>query len=362
MSQPTSTPPRGETPKAFRLDPAALPIAVAGLVLVGAVLWLLGRPMPEASPAQESLLAARIAALETRPGPVAPPTPDLSPLTARLAALEGRPAAAAPDLGPLAARIAGLEGRPAPVVPPAPDLTPLTARLAAAEAALAQRATTAEAQAGRLAALEAALAQRAAAIEAQAARLAALEAMLQRVAALEAMSQRVAALEAMSQRFAALEGRAARLATLDALRTDLEAGRPLGAALASLPNAPAALARYATAAPTTEVALRLSFEDAARAGRIASDGVRDGTTTLDAALSRLGNMVTVRRGEDVVWGDAALAEIERARRAVEAGDLEGALARLARLSPQAKEAMRGWIGEAEALIAARAALRTLAAG
>jgi len=352
MSQPTSTPPRGETPKAFRLDPAALPIAVAGLVLVGAVLWLLGRPMPEASPAQESLLAARIAALETRPGPVAPPTPDLSPLTARLAALEGRPAAAAPDLGPLAARIAGLEGRPAPVVPPAPDLTPLTARLAAAEAALAQRATTAEAQAGRLAALEAALAQRAAAIEAQAARLAALEAML----------QRVAALEAMSQRFAALEGRAARLATLDALRTDLEAGRPLGAALASLPNAPAALARYATAAPTTEVALRLSFEDAARAGRIASDGVRDGTTTLDAALSRLGNMVTVRRGEDVVWGDAALAEIERARRAVEAGDLEGALARLARLSPQAKEAMRGWIGEAEALIAARAALRTLAAG
>jgi hypothetical protein len=341
MSQPTPSP-RGEGPKAFRLDPAALPIAVAGLVLVGAVLWLLGRPMPEPAPAPDAGLAARIAALEARPAPeLPPPAPNLAPLTARLVALEARPAAAT-DLGPLAARIAALEGRPAPVIPPATDLGPLTARLAAAEATLAQRAAAAEAQAGRLTALEAALAQRTAAAEAQAARL--------------------TALEAMAQRLTALEARAARLAALETLRANLEAGRPLGAGLAALPNAPAALARFATAAPTTEAALRLGFEDAARAGRAASDGARDGASTLDAALSRLGNMVTIRRGEDVVWGDAALAEIERARRAVEAGDLEGALARLARLSPPAKEAMKAWIGDAEALVAARAALRALAAG
>ena len=93
MSNPTS-PPRGDAPKGFRLDPAILPIAVAGLVLVGAVLWLLGRPMPEAVPAQDTALVTRIAALEARPAPVIPPTADLAPLVARLVALEGRPAAA----------------------------------------------------------------------------------------------------------------------------------------------------------------------------------------------------------------------------------------------------------------------------
>jgi len=83
---------------------------------------------------------------------------------------------------------------------------------------------------------------------------------------------------------------------------------------------------------------------------------------LDSAVSRLSGLVTVRRGEEVLWGDAAAAEIERARRALEAGDLEGAVQRLGRLSAPAKEAMRGWISQAEALVAARAALRTLAAG
>ncbi|WP_237217887.1 hypothetical protein, partial [Falsiroseomonas oryziterrae] len=87
-----------------------------------------------------------------------------------------------------------------------------------------------------------------------------------------------------------------------------------------------------------------------------------GGGVLDSAAQRLGGLVTVRRGEEVLWGDAAAAEIERARRAVEAGDLEGALRFLQRLSPPARQAMGGWIGNAEALIAARAALRQMAAG
>jgi hypothetical protein len=90
--------------------------------------------------------------------------------------------------------------------------------------------------------------------------------------------------------------------------------------------------------------------------------VREGQGVLDSAVSRLSGLVTVRRGDEMLMGDAAALEIDRARRALEAGDLEGALTRLARLSPPAREAMRGWISQAEALVAARAALRTLAAG
>jgi hypothetical protein len=70
----------------------------------------------------------------------------------------------------------------------------------------------------------------------------------------------------------------------------------------------------------------------------------------------------VRRGQDVVWGDAAAAEIERARRALEAGDLDGALTRLSRLPAPAQEAMRPWAEQARALSAARAALAALGQG
>jgi len=351
MSQSSSTP--------RRLDPTVLPLVVAGLVLVGAVLWLLGRPMPDLAAPPESGQAAEVAALRAEAGrrlgalEARPVAPDMAPLVARIGALEGRPGM---DISGLAPR-AALEN-----LAPRAALENLAPRAALETLARELQATLAQSQA-RIAAAEATLAQRAALADAQGARLAGLEAALaQRAAAIEAQATRLATLEATAQRFAALEGRAARLATIDSLRTALEAGRPLGAALGGLPNAPAALTRFAAAAPPTEAALRLAFEDAARAGRTANDSAREGASTLDAALSRLSGLVTVRRGEEMVWGDAALAEIERARRAVEAGDLEAALARLARLSPPAREAMRGWIGDAEALVAARAALRALAAG
>ena len=83
---------------------------------------------------------------------------------------------------------------------------------------------------------------------------------------------------------------------------------------------------------------------------------------LDSAVSRLSGLVTVRRGDQVVWGDAAAAEIEGARRALEAGDIEAALARIERLPPAARTAMANWVARARALDAARAALATLAAG
>ncbi|MEO3474704.1 hypothetical protein AAFN86_22755 [Roseomonas sp. CAU 1739] len=397
------------------LDPAALPLLVGGLVLVlaAAWLWVTPRPAPPANPAMATIAAleARLAALEARRGP------DLAPLEQRLATLEAR---RAPDLAPVEQRIAALEARPAPdlsgieqrlaAIPAPADLRPLegrieglAARVAATEAraaealarplpdpaAFAPRAAVegltnrADRQSERLDAVAArqqaadaeairrtedlarGMGERLAAAErAEAERIAtattALEARLR--GAESGLATRLAALEAAQARVAAVESRATRLAAFDALRLRLDSGQPLGPALAALPAAPEALTRFAAAAPPTEASLRLAFDAAARAGRAASEPARDGQGMLDSAVSRLSGLVTVRRGDQVVWGDAAAAEIEGARRALEAGDIDAALARIDRLPPAAKAAMADWVAQARALGAARAALATLAAG
>lgn len=389
------------------LDPAALPLLVGGLVLVlaAAWLWLTPRPARPPHPATAALaeMEGRVAALDA--------------LGARLAALEGRPA---PDLAPLDRRIAALESRPTPdlsgierriaALPALPDLQSLDARLVAAvarlaatearlaevmarpaldPAALAPRAalemltTRADRLSERLDAVAArqqagdaeairrtedlarSMGERlAAADRAQAERISAAgTALEQRLRGAEsALVARIAALEQAQARVAALEARATRLAAFDALRLRLDAGMPLGPALAALPDAQAALTRFAAGAPPTEAALRLAFEPAARAAVAASEPAQAGQGVLQGAASRLSGLVTVRRGEEVVWGDAAAGEIERARRALAAGDIEGALARLERLPPAARAAMAEWAAEARALLDARAALAALTAG
>ncbi|WP_439599097.1 hypothetical protein [Falsiroseomonas sp.] len=383
----------------LRLDPAALPILVAAVVLVGAVAWLLSRPLPQEAGRDPAASAERVGALETRLAALeGRPAPDLTALEARLAAAEGavREAGSRPALDPaqFAPRSAleNLAPRSAlETLAPRSALETLAPRAAVdalgqrldglaqrAEAAIRQeeaRATASSARiegvarelATRLGTAEQGQAQAAARIgtvESQlTARIAALEsALAERRSEIAAQAARIQELEGQAQRLAALEGRAGRLATLDQLRAALEAGRPLGGALSTLRDPPAALTRFAEAAPPTEPALRLSFEEAARAARAASDPARQGQGVLDSAVSRLSGLVTVRRGEEVLWGDAAAAEIEKSRRALEAGDLEGSLSPLRRLSPPAQEAMRPWVAQAEALIAARAALRALAAG
>ncbi len=433
MSPPTPSP--SLLDRLRRFDPAVLPIAVAAVVLVGAVVWLLGRPLPQpaarpdAATTQEiaalrerqdrfEAVAGRLAALEARPAPAAP---DLAPLRQAIAALEARPAPEMPDLTPLRDAIAALEARP---VPAQPDLAPLREAIAAADrrvqeaerraqeaesqlaalgrrldevaqggapraaveqlvarvetaareaqAALAQRdqrqAATEQsiaAFAGRVAANEAGLAQRGQAIEQLGSRLAQQEQQVgarigqveqqlaQRTQAIEQQGQRLAAVETAAQRVSALEQRAARLAAVDAVQMALDAGRPLGSALRPIADPPRPLARFADAAPPTLAQLRLGFEDAARAALAASEPARSGARVLEGAAARLQGLVTVRRGEEVVFGDTAAAEIERARRALEAGELPAALASLSRLSPPARAAMADWIGQAEALGAAR---------
>lgn len=331
-----------ETAPRKRLDPAVIAVVAAGLVLLLALSWLWG-----GSPARPALSpeAERIAALQA----------DATQLGQRLVALERRPAVDPALAGRVQAaegRIAELAQRPVEAVPPA-----LAERIATGEARIAEqerRGTAAEnAATQRVAAVEAALASRITAIEG---------ALASRTAALEAsLGQRIAAIEAREQRVAQTEARLARALAGAALAGAFEAGRPLGAALASLPAAdrPAALAGFAERAPPTIAALRLRFEEAARAGRAAADpGAGQGIA--EAAGARVAGLITLRRGEQVVLGDPSSGQIEQARRAVDAGDLAAALAALARAPESVRQAMAGWIADAEAWVAARAAIAGLA--
>ena len=352
-----------------RLDPLLLPLFAGGAVLVMALAWLLIAPRPD-SPAQTNLgpLESRLAGLEARPG--FNPTP----LEARLTALEARPRAAAPDLAPIIQRLEALEARTAPsldvsgLAPRALAETLATRldRLTERQDALAARLQAADAEALRRTEdlARSLLARLEVAERAEGERIAAAGAALEgRLAGAEsALGTRLQALEAAQARVAAIEARANRVQGIAALRARLDAGQALGPTLTAFPNAPAALSRYASASPPTEAALRLGFEDAARAARAASEPAKEGQSILESASARLAGLVTIRRGETVIWGDEAAAALEAARRALEAGDLPGALGRLAPLPPAARAALGGWEADAQALLAARAAIITLAGG
>ncbi|MCA3378809.1 MAG: hypothetical protein ING08_01055 [Roseomonas sp.] len=360
-----------------RLDPLLLPLFAGGAVLVLALAWLIITPRPSV-PGLPNLapLEARLGALEARPGfnPV--------PIETRLNALEARPrATAAPDLAPLIqrlealeARLGMLESRPAPSL----DLSSLAPRtLAETLATRLDRVTERQdALAARLQAADAEALRRTedlarsllvrleAAEKLEAERIAAAGAAMEgRLAGAEAaLGARMQALEAAQARIAAIEARANRVQAISALRARLDAGQPLGPILAAFPNAPAALSRFASASPPTEAGLRLGFEDAARIARAASEPAREGQSILESASARLAGLITIRRGETIIWGDEAAAALEAARRALEAGDLPGALARLAPLPPAARAALGAWESDAQALLAARAAIITLAGG
>jgi len=147
------------------------------------------------------------------------------------------------------------------------------------------------------------------------------------------------------------------VARVQAAAMALNAGRPLG----TIPNAPAALGRFATAAPPTEAALRLGFPAAAEAALDAARPVDTGQPFLDRMLARAENLVTVRQGEHVLVGDAAAGVLTNARMALDAGDLDGTIAALAGLQGGAAQAMSHWLADATALRDARAALADMAA-
>jgi hypothetical protein len=153
-----------------------------------------------------------------------------------------------------------------------------------------------------------------------------------------------------------LAARITLLNQLETARMALDAGQPLG----TIAHAPPALSNFATTPPPTEAALRLGFPAAARAAEAASVAGDTKGGAWAHALARLENLVTVSAGSHVLLGAPAAAAIERARTQLNAGDLAGAVAQLNTLSASTQQAMGSWLAQARALVAARAALVSMA--
>jgi hypothetical protein len=260
-----------------------------------------GHALPWLCASGFAVLAGALAWLWLYPVPAPPPaaTPDLAPLQARLDTLENRLARL--EAAPRAAAPVGAPSGTAPT-----DLAPLEARIAALE---------------------------------------------NRPAAMAPPDPALAA------QVAALVAREERSIRVQAAWAALEAGHRLG----KLPGAPAALERFADTDPPTEAALRLAFPRAARAALAASRPVDADRPILSRIWARAQELVTIRQGERVILGDPAAGTIAVARQALDAGDLAGAVSALGGLHGPAATAMANWLGDARALLEARAALAALAA-
>ncbi len=150
----------------------------------------------------------------------------------------------------------------------------------------------------------------------------------------------------------ALASHAARMDRIAAASLALQNGEPLGA----IPDAPPALARYATAAPPTEAALRRAFPAAARQA-IAAGGEVQGTGDYWQRLKmRVAGLVTVQRHGKVLIGSQVSGMLAAAQNDLDLGDLQNAVATLQTLPPQAKAKMRDWLDQANGLLTARHAL------
>lgn len=189
-------------------------------------------------------------------------------------------------------------------------------------------------------------------------------------AKLDAMQANVAALSTTSvtdhAAVATLQSNAASLSKLtakaQALARIAQASLALqnGEALGPIPNAPAALARFATKKPPTLGALKSSFptyaDKAARAGgAVAADG-----GFWRKLRIRAESLVTVRHGAKVLVGSRAEGVLAVARRDLDDDDLAAAVAALKTLPPAARSAMAPWMKKAARLLAARAALARMA--
>jgi hypothetical protein len=144
---------------------------------------------------------------------------------------------------------------------------------------------------------------------------------------------------------------------LESARIALESGQPLG----DIPNAPPALAKFATTAPPTQAQLQLAYPAAAAAANNASVDKQDKGSVWSQALARVENLVTISNGTHVIIGAPAAAITTQAGEKLNAGDLAGAVSTLTNgLSPTTLAALGDWLPQAQSLLAARAAIVTLA--
>lgn len=285
------------------------------LVLAGAIgfVWWSSQQGQAQPPAELQALEDRIARLEQQPAARV----DLGPLTARVTALEQR---GTPDLGPLEARVTALEKQVTSNGQFAARLDALSARV--------------DALSGRDQSADGDLSHR-----------------------LDADEARLTTLERATTRMTAMAEQAALRARIQAAEAALAAGQPLG----NLPNAPAAVARFASATPPTEASLRLAFPTAESAALAASHADSAEKPFLGRILAHAEDLVTVRQGERVLLGNPAVGVLARARTGLDADDLARAVAAVSSLSGPAAAAMATWLADAKALLQARAGLSDMAA-
>lgn len=174
---------------------------------------------------------------------------------------------------------------------------------------------------------------------------------------LDTDESRLVTLEQSAAKITRLTDRANRLARLQSAQMALAQGQKLG----PIPGAPPALARFADMPPPTEAALRLSFPAAARAAVAASTPNDQGKPFLARMLAHAEQLVTVRRGNQVLVGDETASVLATARADLDAGDLAAAVAAVSGLSGPPAKAMSQWLGQAKALLAARSALTDMVA-
>lgn len=349
----------------------------------------------DAKPAQQPAAATDLGPLEQRVGALErKPAPDVAPLDQRIGALERKPAPPPPDLRPLQDRIAALEGREIPDVAPlderigaleqkpAPDPADQAARagLAAVGTRLDTEGTRLETVATRLDALltrqdasEKRIGERLDAdekrlgdrLDAEDAKLAdvgrgtaqASGQVASLVSQVKSSDLRLATAEQALGKLPEMADRATRLTRLQAAQTALNAGEKLGA----LPDAPEPVARYADQAPPTEARLKLAFPAAAKAASAAASPVQADQPLGQRLWSRAQSLVTVRQGDKVLVGDPSAGVVARAKTALDAGDLQGAVNALGALQGAPADAFKDWLEQARGLLAARTALASMIA-
>jgi hypothetical protein len=298
-------PPEAVAPVASRLP---LLSGIGFLILAGAIWYVWQNPV---TPALVATSAASIRAIDQR----------LQALDARVSRLEQMPAPpSAADLGKISARIDALEGRIG-------DQTQFSTKID-------QTAGRIEALSGRS--------------------QAATDALKQQV---DAANSKIVSLQASTTSVATAGSRVDRLMKIQAASVALATGRPLG----PLPDAPPALARFADKPPPTEAQLRLSFAQVQRAALAASKVDTTERPFLERALGKAEELMTIRRGNDVVIGSSTVAALGQADAAVQAGDFPAALKAMAELDPSAQKASADWVAQVKALLDARAALADMAA-
>ena len=278
------------------------------VILAGAIYYVWQNPV---TPAQIATSAANIRAIDQR----------LQAVDGRVSRIEQMPAPpSAADLGKINARIDALEGRIG-------DQTQISTRIDQASGRI-------EGLSGRT--------------------QAALDAMKQQ---LDAANAKIAALQSSTTSVSTAATRVDRLMRIEAASIALANGRPIG----KLPDAPPALAKFADKPPPTEAQLRLAFPEVQRAALAAAKVDTTEKPFLERALGRAEELVTIRRGNEVVIGHSTAAALAQADAAVQAGDFPAALKAMAQLDPGAQKASAEWVAQVKSLLDARAALTDMAA-